>query len=256
MVSSFNLLGYSHTAKHGNKAHHRWPNGHVRTGWAVSLLRRFSVSVAGLQEFQTPQYDTFVHVAGGEYAVYPGRGGGSMGVQNSIVWRRSEWKLVEAHTLGVRYFGGSVVQMPYIELENLDTGQRVWFANYHNPADVRGPAGHWRAIDADMEARLFARLLKSGAPVIVTGDMNDRANYFCRVSAILPELHGANGSARVGGSCRVPRHIGIDWIIGTAAVSFDGFTSFTNALVHRTSDHPIVVAKATITLTPETSSTR
>ena len=242
-VSSYNVLGFGHTAPGGNKK--GWADGRTRMRWATDQLRGHDVSVVGFQEFQLEQAATFNAVAG-DYAVYPGSGGGRQGVQNSIAWRRADWTVVEASTIGIPYFGGSPMPMPYVLLRNLHTGQHVWFANFHNPADARGPAERHRDAATSIEISLFNRLrADTGYPVVVTGDMNEREEYLCRV-ATSAAMHSADGGYADGSGCHYSPPMQVDWIFGTPELDFSGYLADRGPYVSRTSDHPLVVADAAI----------
>ncbi|HEX5495971.1 MAG TPA: endonuclease/exonuclease/phosphatase family protein, partial [Mycobacteriales bacterium] len=242
-ISSFNLLGASHTAPGGNK--HGWAPAARRMRGAVAKLTQHDVSVAGLQEFQVPQYHALRALTGGRYGVYPGASAGRAAVQNSIIWRTSDWQLAQAGTVPIPYFHGRRVPMPYVLLTNRHTGQAVWFANFHNPADVRGPAQRFRDVATSMETALFRRLGAGGTPVLVTGDMNERGDYACRLTAGVA-MHSANGAYRDGSGCHLPARMNVDWIFGSPAVSFLSFVADRDAVVRRTTDHPMVVATAEI----------
>ena len=243
VVSSFNVLGFGHTVRGGNKK--GWAGGYTRMTWATTLLRSHGVSVAGLQEFQAPQFRHFMRIAGGEYAVYPGLSLGSAPVHNSIVWRKADWELVQAATTPIPYFRGHRLPMPHVLLRHRQTGREVWFANYHNPADAHGPAQRWRNLAATIEAGLVNRLQSDGTPVVVTGDMNDREEYFCRVGQ-LAGLRSADGGYVDGAGCHPPRRMNVDWILGTPDLLFSGFVTDRSPLVRRTTDHPMVRATATL----------
>jgi hypothetical protein len=236
-VASFNTLGASHTVGKRPRA-----SGVTRTPWAVQLLRGANISVAGLQEFQPPQIKKFNRVAT-EYRAWPGLGSRS-GV-NSLVWRKDTWRPVAKHTVPIPYFHGIKVPMPYVLLRNTDTGQKVWFANFHNPADARGPAQHLRNAAVRREVALVNRLRSHGTPVVVTGDFNDRAEFFCPI-ARGTGVASADGSQLASGRCRLPRQTGVDWIVGTRKVDFDQFHRVRTGLVRRTSDHPFVWSRATV----------
>lgn len=240
-VSSFNVLGYGHTARGGDRR--GWADGRTRMGWQVGFLRSNQVSVVGFQEFQTEQYNTFVGLAGGEYSVYPGGPGGRQAVQNSIAWRKADWDVVETHTIQIPYFGGKGMPMPYILLRNKASGREVWFMNFHNPADAHGPAQRWRDAAVSIEIGLVKRLHASGNPVIMTGDFNDREEFMCRVGQA--GMHSANG-AYWDGSCHLPRPMQVDWITATAEVDFTGYIADKSAAVLRSSDHPMVRSNVTI----------
>lgn len=244
VVATFNVLGAGHTAPGGNRG--GWASGPRRMHGVVAKLHEHQVSVAGLQEFQSPQFRTFTALAGGEYAVYPGLSAGHVAVQNSIVWRRAEWSLVDEGLTPVPYFHGDRVPMPRVLLRNVRTGEEVWFANFHNPADAHGPAQRFRVAASRIEAALFQALLAGGHPLVVTGDLNERAAVACRLTAAVPDLHSADGAYRDASGCHTPAHLNVDWIFGSGAVAFTGFVSDHDRLVQRTSDHPLVVARATL----------
>jgi len=232
-VSSFNVLGAGHTSGKGGYA-----TGSARMHAAVGLLLSHDVSVAGLQELQEPQYRTFLGLAGGTYDAYPGLALGVQPVQNSIIWKQSDWSLVEAHTVSIPYFHGNRVPMPYVLLRNLHSGREVWFYNSHNPADAHGPAGHWRAVATSIEAGLVRNLTANGAPMIVTGDMNDREPFACPFASGTG-MHSADGAYYSGG-CHLPQHTNVDWIFGSSSLDFLGFVTDRSSQSRRISDHPMV----------------
>lgn len=240
-VASFNVLGAGHTTAGGRHAQYR--SGPARMPGAVALLRSHQVSVAGLQEFEAPQHFAFGHQLP-NWGIFPtvnqARGNDSA---NAVVWDRGVWDLVEYHLLYVPYFHGKPHAMPYVKLRNIATQQEVWFATFHNPANVRGPAERWRSIAVAREAAL-ANQLAASAPVVYTGDMNDRGDYFCPITAS-SDLEAAQGGSN-DGSCSPPTSMGIDWILGTPDVDFTSWASLRNGVVGRTSDHPFVFAQAVI----------
>jgi len=241
-VSSFNVLGAGHTAGKGGLA-----DGAARMHAAVGLLLGHDVSVAGLQEFQEPQYHTFEALAGGTYDAYPGLSLGVQPVQNSIIWKQADWSLVEAHTLSVPYFHGNHVPMPYVLLRNLHSGREVWFYNSHNPADAHGPAAHWRAVATSLEASLARSLTADGTPMIVTGDMNDREPFACPFASGTG-MHSADGAYYSGG-CHMPQHPNVDWIFGSSGLDFFSFVTDRSSQTRRISDHPMVRSQVVVPAT-------
>lgn len=241
-VSTFNVLGASHTTAGGR--HARFAAGVTRMRYAVQLLQGAGVTVAGLQEFQPPQYGVFRQVAPG-WGVYPGAQLGQAAMANSIVWRSDVWELVSAQTIQVPYFGGNPMPMPYVQLRNIESGRTVWFFNTHNPADAHGPAQQYRNRAVAIEIALAQRLGADGSPVVFTGDMNDREPYFCPMTT-QTDMHAANGGS-TGTPCVMPSGpTNVDWIMGNTAVTFANFHSDYTPLVQRTSDHHFVYADATI----------
>lgn len=241
-VSTFNVLGASHTTgAHGRRG---FAAGTTRMQWAAQMLSASGVSVAGLQEFQAPQYNVFRNAAPG-WAVWPGPALGQASMANSIVWRTDVWELVDTQTLSVPYFQGRPVAMPVVQLRNLESGRTVWFFNTHNPADAYGPAQQYRNRAVALEIGLAQRLSADGSPVIFTGDMNDREPFFCPMTT-QTEMHAANGGS-TGSACAMPPGpTNVDWLMGNAAITFSNFHSDYTPLVQRISDHHFVWADATI----------
>lgn len=195
-----------------------------------------------------PQVRAFTRAAPG-YGIYPAGSLGASLSHNSIVWDTTSWSLVRADTTKIPYFGGNRLRMPHVLLENRDTGQQVWFMNYHNPADANGPAGRWRTLATSIEGNLANRLMATGAPVVMTGDFNDRRAFACHVTRIAP-LHSADGARTESGSCLTPRRMNVDWILGSPDVQFSAFVADRSALVKRTTDHPMIRSRVSITADP------
>ena len=129
---------------------------------------------------------------------------------------------MRSRTTPVPYFHGHLVRMPQVLLRHQDSGRLVWFANFHNPANVFGDARRWRNEALAIEADLVHRLGRSGIPVVLTGDMNDKAEFACPFTA-RTGMHSADGAVTRDGRCRLPAEVGIDWIFGSAAVRFSDF---------------------------------
>ena len=239
-VANFNVQGASHRG-----------NVERRTRNARDLLVRYDVGVAAFQEFARTQRVAFDRLAGGSYAVYPGPLGRSLDAENSVVWRKDTFDLVRGETRPYPYFGGAIRQMPRVLLRHKATGAEFWFTSYHNPATCCGygnAAGH-RARAVAAQARDATELVAlTKTPLIVAGDMNDRATYFCGMAGRSP-MHSADGS-RYDGGCRVAPRPWIDWILGTKDVVFSGYLRDRSGFVRTTSDHPIVVAQAKVTGKP------
>ena len=96
--------------------------------------------MAGLQEFQWPQVRQFRSLVGDRYGIYPGTSLGRALSDNSIIWRTDVWEVVRTRTTRVPYFHGRRVRMPQVLLRDRQSGRLVWFANFHNAANVFGDA--------------------------------------------------------------------------------------------------------------------
>jgi hypothetical protein len=243
VLSSFNVLGASHTTATGKLP--GMASGPARAVRAAELIRRNGADVVGFQELQVSQLTTLQRRTGLDF--YPGLSLRPQDSENSIGWRRDRWVAVELHTVRTPYFNGSPRAMPYVRLRSLSSGLEVWFANFHNPAN-RAKYHHqegYRARATRMEITLVNRLIRTtGIPVFVTGDMNERASYFCRFTAGTPMIAARGGTHN--GACRPGRPRAVDWVFGSQGVDFTGYYEDRSHLVDITTDHPMVVARAHI----------
>lgn len=241
-IVSFNILGGSHTRGSGAKA--RFAPGPERAREVVRILRNQRVSVAGLQEAEPKQLRVLLSQMP-HMRAWPATRYNFVATTNSIVWDRRTWELVSARTIKIPYFHGYLQRMPYVLLENRSTGRRVWFANFHNPADAQGEAGKWRREATVIEARLVNRLSQAGDPVILTGDFNARTGFFCTITRLVPDLRSANGGSNRG-ECRPPADMEIDWILGTKPARFAEYRVVRSEAVQENSDHPVVFARVRV----------
>ena len=178
-VSSFNVLGASHTPAGGAA-----PTGATRIIWAKQLLEQHRVDVAGFQEMQASQLTKFLQITAGAWALYPGFTLRARDSENSIGWRTDKFDLVQATTVNIPYFNGTPRPMPIVLLREKATGLMPYFTNFHNPADTAQyrNQGKWRAeATRDRDRAAQPARPPSGIPRFMTGDMNERAPYFCRV---------------------------------------------------------------------------
>jgi endonuclease/exonuclease/phosphatase family metal-dependent hydrolase len=243
-LSSFNVLGASHT-RHGARGR---ASGIVRIHRAARLLARHDVDVVGFQELQQEQARELLRVTGGRYALYPGPGRGRDS-ENSVGWRTSEWQLVRPTTISVPYFNGHHRAMPVVLLRNRATGVEAWFASFHNPADTSRyhHQQHWRDLATGAEVEMANRIVGGGAPLFVTGDMNERATYFCRFTG-RTRMHAARpGSTNGAGGCQAGRPRAVDWIFGSPGAVFSGYDEDRSHLVDITTDHPVISTRVRLT---------
>ena len=205
-VSSFNVLGYDHTAKGGQKK--GFADGAVRMKWGVQLLKSHQVDVVGLQEFQPQQYNKWVKRASGLYDIFPGYVDTIGFLRNSIAWRKDKFRMVSNSWLKLPYFHGDVLRMPVVLLQSLQTGQQIYFINFQNPADVRGNAMKWRLIGQRLQIALVNQLRASNQlPIVWTGDMNAKRQVFCRVT-MQAGMVSASGGYRSPTTCQAAEEHG------------------------------------------------
>lgn len=239
-VASFNVLGSSHT-RHGA----RYASGVSRSGGVARLVGQHDVEVAGFQEMQPDQLRAFLDRTSGRYDVYPGFALRDLDTENSLAWDRTEWEALTRRTVAIPYFDGNRRPMPVVKLRNLRTGMTAWFVNVHNPATNASHPGQdgWRRKAIRLEVALVRRLSRSGLPVFLTGDMNEREKVFCPVTGGAP-MQAARGGSNEGGHCRAadPRYV--DWVFGHRKVAFHRYRELRGPLVRRTSDHPLVLSEA------------
>ncbi len=198
----------------------------------------------GFQELQGPQYATF-HAMAPDFQTYPG-------------WALGHPGPAELHRLAhLRLAAGPIAddRRPLLLqpgrrclrccCENVHTGREVWFGNFHNPADKFHPAQGARIAATAIEAAATRAFVDDGYPVVLTGDMNERESFFCRISTLAP-LHGADGAYRDAAGCHTVSPTPVDWITGTTSVRFSGYLRDTSTESRRLSDHYLIKATATL----------
>jgi endonuclease/exonuclease/phosphatase family metal-dependent hydrolase len=244
-VSSFNILGYDHTAPGGSKHKKGYADGAVRMKWAAQLIKSKGVDVVGLQEFQPQQYAKWVKKASSQYDIFPGYLDTVGFLRNSIAWRKDKFRLVSTSWIKLPYFHGDVLRMPVVLLQSLQTGQQIYFMNFQNPADVRGNAQKWRLIGQRLQIGLVNLLKTSnGLPIVWTGDMNARQQVFCRVTK-QAGMVSASGGYRSATTCQPPRRMVVDWIFGSQ-VQFSNYVQDRSKKVVRTTDHHMLLTDALV----------
>ncbi len=236
-ISSFNMLGANHTSPAGK--HPEMASGRVRAFRAARLIRQHGAEVVGFQELQGSQLTALKQATTMDF--YPGFSTGDS--DNSLGWDRATWVAVEKHTVAIPYFDGGLRQMPFVRLRNRATGIEAWFANFHNPAETARyhRQRQYRLEATRIESALANRLITTTRlPVFITGDMNERGSYFCRLTSTAPMIAARGGTNN--GRCRPENPQTIDWIFGSQGVEFTGYVEDHGPLVRRTTDHPVVTA--------------
>jgi hypothetical protein len=243
VLSSFNVLGSSHT-RGGARG---MAPGTTRIRGVATLLARHRVDLVGFQELQSDQMRELLRVTGGAFATYPGPGASARSGENAVAWRTDTWQLVRPGSVSIPYFNGSPRPMPVVLLRHRATGVQVYLANFHNPADTSQyrHQQRWRDQATAAEITLANRLRSTGVPLLVTGDMNEREEYFCRMTAGAP-MTAARGGSNGPSGCRAERPRAVDWIFGSTGVRFDGYAEDRSPLVDQTTDHPVIVSGVTV----------
>ncbi len=242
-ISSFNVLGASHTPPGGKRA-----SGAKRIVWANRLLERHHVDVAGFQEMQASQLSKFLDITNGGWAVYPGFRFKKLDTENSIGWRTDKFDLVWGTTVKIPYFNGSPRRMPLVLLRDKATGMMAYVANYHNPAETAKFRNQdkWRAEATRVQIALQNQIWRSGIPRFITGDMNERASYFCRMAKEAPLKAARPDTYRKDGVCYANKPRAVDWILGSKKATFTDYDEDRSHLVDITTDHPVISTKVTV----------
>jgi hypothetical protein len=139
--------------------------------------------------------------------------------------------------------------MPVVLLRNRASGVEAWFGSFHNPAETSRyhHQQHWRDLATDAEVAMANRIVGTGAPLFVTGDMNERATYFCRFTG-RTQMHAARpGSTNGAGGCQAGRPRAVDWIFGSPGAVFSGYDEDRSHLVDVTTDHPVISTRVHLT---------
>lgn len=244
-VASFNILGDSHSDPGGYAA--RFASGPTRMGWTVGLLRARGVDVVGMQEVQPVQASAFLRQTG-DFAMYPAPGSIN-NAQNVVAWRTSMFELVDANPNYTPYLNGNRVPMPVVKLRHRSSGLEVYVISVHNAASIdrTGNNDRWRNAAMRQQIALTNTLLNRGVPVIMTGDMNSRTQYFCAYTRSGRMKAAAGGSS--GGACNPPpaSRARIDWIFGSRSLQFSNYASVGSGVLGRISDHPLIVSDVLLT---------
>jgi len=260
-VSSFNLLGSSHTPLGGKRA-----PGTTRIVWAKQLLDRHHVDVAGFQEMQADQYLKFMQITAATdpvtklpvtdpvtglpvptWGVYPGLSLRKLDSENSIGWRLDKFDLVQATTFTIPYFDGNPRPMPLVLLRDKASGMLFYVANVHNPADTSRYRHQqkWRTLAKQVEAALQNQLMPTGIPRLFTGDMNERATFFCSMVST-SKVKAARGGTYRHGVCDAQRPRAVDWVVGSQKATFSNYYEDRSPLVAKTTDHPVISTDVTL----------
>lgn len=239
-VGSFNVLGSQHTARGGIKGP-GWPSGAARMPGTIERIKAHDVDVLGLQEVQPEQLRAIVSGTG--YASYPGSDVGTLNQVNSIIYDTDVFKFVNGSTFMMSN-GNGVRAQPIIRLRHIKSGREMYFVNAHPPAGHDGNTVAKRMASHRQMVDVVNDLRKTGLPVFLTGDMNDRERFFCTVMPPTGMVASVGGST--SGGCRPPGQMPVDWVTATADVTFSSYNRDETPIIRRISDHFFISATATI----------
>ena len=234
-IAQSNILGSSHTAAKGG-----YGSGPYRAGLTASLLMSRGVDVGGMQEVQSDQLAA-LRGRMPSYSFWPASALGHNGERLQIYWRSSQFTMVKSGSVTYT-FASQRIPLPYVLLRDNATGAEFWMITTHNSA---GGLEGQRDSATSVEISLINQLKSTGVPVIITGDMNEHTEFFCRVAASTGMV-AANGGSGSGGCHLPPAPLRVDWIMGGGGVSFSGYHQDAAGL-HRASDHYYLYSQVTAT---------
>ncbi|MBE7323484.1 hypothetical protein IEQ44_02300 [Nocardioides sp. Y6] len=235
-IGSFNVLGSQHSTKGGQKP--SYPSASVRTPRAASLARSHGVHILGTQELQEDQLNGLTAQTG--MKAYPGYAWGAAETDNSILYDPAVFDFVSGDSFHITFMGRSRPQA-VLRLKHKKTQRELYVVNAH-PSAGGGKYAAERAAGHHTIAAKVRELRATGLPVLLTGDMNDREQFYCRVVATT-DLTASNGGGT--GCAPPPQPMPVDWVVG-AGVSWSNYHRDTTPVDQKTSDHFFISATATV----------
>jgi len=235
-VGTFNVLGSQHTAPGGDRP--RFPSASTRSPAAAALMAKHGVDIVGTQELQADQLRAVQARTG--FAAYPGLAWGATETDNSILYDPGRFAYVSGSRFTIPFMGRPRPQ-PILRLRERSTGREFYVVNTH-PSAHGGRYLVERRHGEAVLASVVNQLQESGLPVLVTGDMNDREEFYCRVAPVANVVSASGGS--YAGGCVPPRSpVAVDWVLGSG-VTWSGYWRDTTPVTSRVSDHFFVSGTA------------
>lgn len=224
-VGTFNIMGSIHT-RGGDKA---------RTIRIAKQLKKRRLNLMGLQEVQPDQLRVLRKRMPG-YRFAPGNVDEHQGFQLQVVWKKHEFDLLaQGHIMTP--FRNTVRRAPWVRLRHEASGRIIQVINVHNP---KNDQERNQDVALKREIKLYKKLRPKGV-VLLLGDMNDKREFFCKVTRRTDATSSKGGSHSKRG-CRPPARMSIDWITGGGGLGWAGHQRDDVA----TSDHPIHHTRMTL----------
>ncbi len=236
VVTTFNILGSQHTEPGGGAKN--YAPGRIRSEWATSILQDLGSAIVGFQEIQPDQFLDLQRAAGAQFAWYPGTTKDSRKVWQSVMWDTTQWRLVGSRDVYVPFLGRTRPNA-MVRLRNVQTGRDLWVLNAHN---VSGRTTQRQGERDEAVRREVANLLterEQKVPVVLLGDMNERARVFCTVTG-RTDLEAVTGGSNTGGTCRPPQAMHLDWIFASPELPVRRATFVDGPEVDRVTDHSLL----------------
>ncbi len=174
-IGSFNVLGSQHTAPGGDRRN--FPPASTRSANAAGVVANHGVEILGMQELQNDQLAAMQSRTG--FAAYPGLAWGSDETDNSILYDDDRFTFVSGSQFTIPFMGRPRPQ-PILRLQVRSTGREFYVVNTHPSAHDGRYLVERRQGQAAL-VNVVNDLKATGLPVLVTGDMNDREEFYCNV---------------------------------------------------------------------------
>jgi endonuclease/exonuclease/phosphatase family metal-dependent hydrolase len=235
-IGTFNVLGSQHTAPGGERRN--YPPASYRSPAQADFINAKALDIVGMQELQDDQLTTISARTG--LTAWPGFAWGAKETDNSILYDADRFELVSGEMWTIPFMGRPRPQ-PIVRLRVRDTGREFYVVNTHPSAGYDRKYTAERYHGQDVLIGVLSRLTATGLPVLLTGDMNDRAPFYDRVVC-----RGGMVSASGGSGCasRPPQMYAVDWVVGSPAVSFTDYVSDPGPGDRKLTDHFVVYATA------------
>lgn len=240
-ITTFNVLGAHLTGRGSDRP--QYADGARRMAIAMGHLNATGSSIAVFQEFESPQAAVVAAAPGWQLHRGTGnsifRGGNYSG--NAIAWRSDTWELVSTSEFSVPW--QVRLNMPVVQLRNLQTDAVVVVIGVHNPASTakQGDQARSRGVARSIEKQYVGSLVRqTGLPVLLAGDMNERDDVICDFAG-----GGLSTWHQREGGCGSWGYGGVDHVFAAGPVSFDSL-HVDRSTLGRVSDHPMVSADVTL----------
>jgi hypothetical protein len=235
-IGSFNVLGSQHTAPGGSRQ--KYPPASTRTAGAAGVIGSHDVDILGTQELQADQLRDLQNRTG--MAAWPGFGWGDKETDNSILYDPGVVEVVSGSSFTIPFMGTPRPQ-PIVRFRHEATGREFYVVNTHPSAGGGSYLAERRQGQAAL-VNVVDDLESEGVPILVTGDMNDREEFYCRVMPAAG-LVASNGGSYGSGCQPPPSPLPVDWVVGTGA-SWSEYRRDTTPTDRRISDHFFISALA------------
>lgn len=238
---SFNVLGSQHTEPGGGARN--YAPGRIRSEWSTNVLQRLNAGVVAFQELQIDQYRDLKRSVGETFDFYPATTNRPRVVWQSVMWNKSQWRLVEAVDVTVP-MNGTTRPNPMVRLKNIATGRDIWLLNVHNSARNTPERQRERNEALRIEIAKIKEQRRNKIPVVFAGDMNERKTVFCKVTG-QTDLRAVTGGSRTAKACKPPGQMRLDWIFASPELTRRSAGFITDPLVRRITDHAVLQARLT-----------